>query len=405
MGGIMKVKVGLNTNTESNQFLSCLWGILEDNEHIAWQTFGHLDRQKKKLIIGNLSCKLLSKCYIVSIYYKRKGVIDIIEFEDSSEHDLDKDDVKIINEAIKKSVKYKELTKKKYYKMFVKSVGNVTSSYIGEYHSILPIKKKKCMQITLAIDCFGSNDAKSLVKKKTTQIMSVLSTYLMLPLYLNDPYEKTDRNISENFFSNMKWIEIPPMDKEYQLLPKVTVDFIDKVISDNLSENEKKIIDASRMYHTGLKYLSFEFFWDRYPKLDFVNYDASAQEIANTLFMSTLEVLASIYKKDVSKCTECSQKIYSIRKGVLDLCDRFSDEYVFKSYISDYYNERSMYLHTGFHYDDNSYNSSSNPQIDSNSSLVNQLPSAEVINIRDAVGYIFRNVLEDVILPQDIVNE
>lgn len=398
----MEVQVNITSNADTNFFLRNLWAILGNDKHRAWQLTPRKDSANRRIYFGFFSCNLLNNVYMVSAKYERKGTIKSIIFKMPDGKDVLKEDESIITNSINFALNYKDNIKEKWYSYTVKSVGIGINKYSDEMFEIESFKREgdlpQEIRITTCAKGFDETDFQTDFKKKRVQSTDFLSTVVESALFPCSKSTKETEIHELNEYNDHNWMEELPIKHSKILMQTKAKDFFNSYLKGNVNEQMRTYLSACRLYHTALKYYSFIYFYDRLPLVNFAQFDASPDEIANTLFMSSLEVLSSIMEYDEQTCNECGQKVYSIRKRVIDLCEKYSDEYLPKKIVDTFYKDRSSYVHAGIMYSEMSYAGSSVPTISSSGEVVSQIPMVNLVSLKESVGYIFRAVLEDLSL-------
>lgn len=398
----MEIKVNIVGNIESNLFLRNLWSILGEDIHRAWQLMPKKDAEKNRIYFGFFGCGLLSEVYMISIKYKSKGSIYSIIFETPGESEVVERDKELIERSVKLALKFYENIKEYRCTFRFRTIGLSLNNYSEEMFEIESFKRNteisQDMRLSAYVNGFDEIDVESISKKKRIQIVDFLSTIVESSLYHgkidNDESEKADFNN----YSDSNWIGEAPLAHGKLLMNSNVKEFLNSYFKEEISEEMSIYLSASRLYHTALKYYSFIFLGERINNLDFIQYDASPHEIANTLFMSSLEVLSKIMGEEEGVCIDCGQKIYSIRRRVIDLCEKYSDGYLPKRIIDIYYKDRSKYVHTGFTYSDMSYTGASIPTLTQTGDVNAQIPLVNLISLKESIGFIFRAVLGEMVI-------
>jgi len=396
----MEIQVNINGNIESNLFLRNLWSILGEDTHRAWQLLPRKDAKNNRTYFGVFSCSLLSKTYMISIKYKTKGSINSIIFEPPWESDVVESDKELIKKSVESALMFNENIKRHWCSIRFKTIGLSLNNYSEEMFEIESFKRitefSQDMRLSIYVNGFDTIDVKAIAQKKQIVIIDFLSTIVESALF----HGKMDSDESEtaevNNYCNSNWMEEPPLVHGKLLMSSKAKEFLNSYINEEISEEMNIYLSASRLYHTALKYYSFIYFGERIGNSSFIQYDASPHEIANTLFMSSLEVLSKIIGGEEAICNECGQKRYSIRRQVIDLCEKYSDGYLPKTVIDTYYNDRSSYVHAGLTYSDMSYTGSSIPTLSQTGDVIAQIPHVDLITLKESIGFIFRAVLEEI---------
>ncbi len=396
----MEIQVNIEGNIESNLFLRNLWSILGEDTHRAWQLFPRKDALNNRTYFGVFSCSLLSEVYMISIKYKTKGSINSIIFETLGESEVVESDKKLIKKSVESALKFHEDIKKYWCSIRFRTIGLSLNNYSEEMFEIESFKRvtefSQDMRLSIYVNGFDKIDVEAISKKKQIVIIDFLSTIIGSALY----HGKMDSDESEaaevNNYYDSNWIEEPPLIHGKLLMNSKAKEFLNSYLKEEISEKMNIYLSASRLYHTALKYYSFIYFSERIDNSNFIQYDASPYEIANTLFMSSLEVLSKIIGGKEATCNECGQKRYSIRRQAIDLCEKYSDGYLPKEVIDTYYKDRSSYVHAGLTYSDMSYTGSSIPTLTQTADVIGQIPLVNLSSLKESIGFIFRAVLGEI---------
>ncbi len=387
--------ININDNDKANLFLRNLWSNFRKEGKLVWQTFNQKNADKKSLIVGMMSSLLLSTGYMVTINYVKKGCIGSIVFSPYSDTDNLKKDEEIIDNAIKKALNYEENIELYTCTALFKIWGYAPMNYRGNLYEMCTLEANhelyKILKISLKLKAYDEEDAEMVMSKKKLDLTDFLSTMLESPIYSIGNESTKEKNIEWNIYDDSKWLERPNDIEGLLKLPHNLDNFINDFINDR-NPKVDVFLKASKQYHSALKYFSFIYNEELWKEISFVKYDANPHEIANALFMSSLEVLSEFLEFDEKKCSTCGQKIYSIRQRVIKICEDYSDGYIDKKIIDSYYKDRSSFVHSGILYSDKSYTGSSIPLLAKNGDLIAQTPLVNLFALRDIIGYIFRNI-------------
>jgi len=152
----MIVNIGFDNINESNIFLRALWGTFEKRfGKCAWHYAPFKDGSRKVVFLGTMDVGL-KECFLVYVHYKRKAVVDKLEFlneNDERVSDLiNKQFQEIIKEALmnfkKPDTKYLNTTISSYYSI---------SNYYSEFFNIKPYGNG-LSSITISVKSYGDND-------------------------------------------------------------------------------------------------------------------------------------------------------------------------------------------------------------------------------------------------------
>ncbi len=382
----------IDTLDKCNLFIRALWSQLRVNgEKFAWNYFGHKQNNLKIFNLGILSCGNLKKNYNVIIGYKGKGIITFIEFVSMENNDCDNNDKEFIKKSINLALNYEELLSEYNLQTTYITPYLAINNYKGEQFIIQNTNEEDKFNITVKVNGFDTQDTKKQATKLINYIINFLSVCTNCVFYRTEKVES--ENVKKyNIYSNEKWIE-----GANRKLSEKSCGFIEKILRQELSEDHINFLKACSIYHYANKYYSMKYDFDKY-NFSLVDFGVYNEEMMIVLYMSALEVIAYNENKDVDKCKECGQQVYSIGKKVLDLSKKYGDDYAYDKQIRDYYSKRSEFLHLGEVLSERTYCGSCNPEFeikDGKFVLNQELPSVNIIFIKEYVGYILRNYFEN----------
>lgn len=415
----MKIDLQLNTNEESNLFLRALLSNFEKEfGTYGWNYMPIKYPKKRKITFGILSVKKYQ--FLVSIYYKHRGVINQIEFYNTNENEILDEEKTLVTKIVEMTKSsYKHFKQEQLY-FLVRTYGKM-SSYHSERFDISTLGP--IIKIKLVIDCFGDNDAEYIFQIKHVRFLDTLSIFTNLPFYsvsLNElkDNDKSDEYTKERFFDKTDFLEDYPVIGDTILLPEYSKDFLDKIMKYDKHIDDQKIckfFSAARHFHAGRKFdaqifdifaVDVNFEDDEnsvderlYPFLTNANMVCdNLYEMAVISYISALEVLSTIVFGDTSvRCEKCNQSIYSISKKVKDILIKYLGEECGK-WIFEYYTSRSKFLHTG-RLLKTPYTGKSIPQLNAlNNSGVDPIFEVPLINLREYVSYIARCIIKEYLL-------
>jgi len=389
----MEIKVNIKTNKNSNLFLRYLWSILGDGKSKGWQTFSLKLGSQQTVMLGMFSCHSLSKEYLISITYKTKGCINTIIFDDVT----NEDDKNIITASVKQALSYESALEEQWCSFNIKSTAYTPSHYESEYVILKPYKKNSdknsYLEILIKVLGYDNDDIMALATKKSKEILNFLSSQMQSVLSMDVDQKENIymiKNLNKYFEENYDE-NIPILDENLMISSNV-IKFIENIAKCQYTIEMETYLRASKLYHLALKNYCFK---HNPYKFDFnlANYNMSLIETSNTLFMSSLEGLTLIFPSENINCVECGQKIFSIRKKVLELVEKYINGLVEKKYIDSFYKDRSSFVHEGIFYSNESYTGTSIPTLQSNSEVVNQIETVNIHHLKNIVSYIFREIL------------
>jgi hypothetical protein len=373
----MEVPVKLESHEETNLFLRCTWAELRKSfGRFGWQYMPHKEGQKQRIHFGMMGIGDESPLE-VSVSYKKKGVVSKIHFDSQSISDeLQKKLTSVIERALKSKDNLQIFSGKYSFK----SPQGEFSNYIGEYFSIYPVQKQ-ITSIELRVKAFDKVDAQTEAQKLIFKILDFLSVCTNSSFTICESLpSKTKVSGQQIYFEDDDWIDDYPIVKDRLGLSKLQCQLLDQVVSGSL-ELSHPFLRACSHFHAGQKQWTFD-----KPLID------SNTELASVLYVSALEVAATMDVHDNTKCEKCGQTIYSIRQRVLNLTKTYANG--LEPFIDDYYAMRSKYLHAGMLFSDLSYAGVSIPLLDTTSENGFRLQSPIMpINLREYIGYILRKIL------------
>ncbi|WP_083181568.1 hypothetical protein [Vibrio scophthalmi] len=377
----MKIVLNHSSNEESNLYLRGLYAnIRKVFGKCAWH-FNPYKRGEHQLIkIGSIDLGKEYPTQVLSIKYAQKGVIKELYISNISEPNNEELEQKLYEIASTVSIDAVE--------DFVVSTELDTikvpaANCSTELFSLITDGNGKNV-LFVKVSAFDSSDAAVLAGKFINRICDFLSisfntyvksTNLMLckelPIIENDPV----------FCGELDWIDDNPCVNGKLTLAQYQVQMIDDILQELVKPT---FVNACSHFNNAADLLK--------------NYslkNGSLVDTATVLYVSALEVCATLFPYDNASCAECSQKVFSIRRRVLELVRRYHPEHLIK-FFDKYYQERSKYLHAG------SFSSSSNyygvkiPQLDPNSESGCHMQTSDFpMNLRDFTSFIFRQVSQD----------
>jgi hypothetical protein len=388
----MEFDINYTTVEESNMFLRALWTKLRNDGQMGWNFTPYKDAKNKIISLGFVSTNVLSGLYYVKIKYEIRGCIKKLIFEpQDSNGDVNRDYEMLIT-IVDAAKNYKKDISTVYLRMAYKTIGEGIDNYCGKNFRIINYDNE--FSIIFAINGFDKKDVGSELAKINGKVIDFLSTQISHVIFQTDNVKALPEINDYNNFASENWVDTYPIINNRIKVMEKSVEAIDKIISQQHDDEFEKYIDACRLFHTATKYTSFIYDYDNY---DFkqVEYGLSFEEVANMLYMSSFEVLASIMDSNDSRCESCNQNIFSIRQKVIKLIENYSEGYMDKGIIDDYYKKRSAYVHSGEFFSNRSYYGGvSNPQLSkSDIGVIMQLPYINLLMLRDVGGFIFRRFL------------
>lgn len=367
----------------TNECLMKLWASFLNNGKLAW----HYRPYKIKNIIdvGDVSINEHS-CYNVKIISKTKKLATSVLFERQDSKTLENREIEYFNKINKERV---NLPKKHFIiaiSFQIKSIFGIKYLYpfSNEILNLYCIDDKQYVEFTL------SGFSKEQVSENAIEFAQVISDFLSTQtnsiITIDDITfltKKTvlSKKIKERIQEDDEWIDDYPIDNSHLILPQYAKELLKLIILSDNTDKQLIILKASHHYLNALK-------------LD-------EKEIQNELIisqlMSSVEVLTELENHKKSKCNECGQDVYSIRKRVLSLIDKDLSPYLRKKF-DHYYNTRSKYLHSGLLISSREYTERCLPIIsDKFSNGCNEYPLKKDINLIEWIGFLIRKKTKETI--------
>lgn len=413
----MIVDLGFENQKESNLFLRALWAnFAKRYGKCAWQYSPYTDREKKIIILGFMDIDLADS-FAVYVHYKKRAVINKLEFINNSNNEEISNEIKEqFNEIIKETkIKYKN-PDTKYLNITISSNSSI-SNYYSDFFRIEPYGNG-LSSITFGVKSYGDNDAEFIFKSKVKSLLDILSVLTNSPFI----YENIARNIKldkeEETFYDDDFIDGYPIKNKQFILTNYGKQIIEKVLAyDNNIEDDnlEKLLNACMHFHAARKYDAQIYDLYTYGELEEVGegvykasislrnqrlfdaklINANIEEIATVSYISSLEVLSTIgFDSKVEKCKECNQMVYSISSRVKELLRKYFPDRLAKE-LHSYYSSRSKYLHEG-RLLTHPYTGTSIPQLDYNNpcgcKVVSEIP---LLNLREYTSYCIRRVIRE----------
>lgn len=409
----------LETNEVSNDFLLILWNNFhKEFGKCAWQ-YTPTKYGKKRFISFGLIDIGLRKPVSVGIYYRQRGCIKTIvfSFDEIEINDGLKDKFNALIEKSKDEIGHKNTS---IYRIPFISIHGIVAEYKGDNFRIIKSKGGGNNIIELVVTGYGENDKRAFIAAKINHILGLFASFTNSVFLLDKELEKEinttdDKKVNISFNDDKEFLNGISIVDEEILIPKHLIGLIDRVLTSNLSRVDKICIESSVLFHSGrkidaqildtIKYgetektdeNSFQIkIEERNPilteskKLTLLN-----SEMSTVLYISALEIVATIKDYEKSRCNECGQLKYSISKRVFDFVKSNINEHIAK-FIKENYNARSSFVHSGKLLSNYSYSGNSLPQLDPNSSngCLTRIQSPS-INLREYTSFLIRKSLEE----------
>lgn len=385
----IKFDVCLNSSEDSNLFLRKFYEELFNYGKVGWNFQSY--REGKVIHIGNTNWGEMW------IEYKERGKISRIYFKTSSEES---------QKHVRVSLKY---AKQYYNEMKSYTITTVFDtndimfcdmSRNGIQISSTEKGDRKFTSIVFSVYAFGIYDLEYVKTQKVNYLKHLLCVYTNIIFNcVKVTYNEGIYNICDNEWQepNQDWIDI---EEEFVNIENNTIslglDFftIFRKILDTFEYNREmrlllnasqEIFCSKKMINAVLKNGSD---WNMPGYTDLIN----------TLMISALEPLSSIYGVAPERCNECGNLKYSIRKKVRDLCNTYLPDYLAKEIYDRGYGERSAFLHEGNPITNEFYCGHCVPLINPVDGRSILLPVAHLnLNLFDYVTFIFRKITNDML--------
>lgn len=392
----LEIEVGINNIKQSNKFLRKLWALFnEEFGKCSWQYSPFKIGKYQQICFGMADIKDYN--LEISILYKNKGSITKIIFESSDGNKLDEK----MRDTLNKLVKYaKENYEKKEAFFFKASIisNYVFSNYETQCQSMQIFGlKNKSSNLFFSVSAYDHNQASGKAIEFINETLDFLSIETNLMFYLdeinvieNAKFKEKDEmiyNKKESYQDNSDFIEGYSTKNKQIVISKEAIQFL-KYIQKNDNEDIRAFMRACHHFHSARKLDSDTFEVNSLHKKSNERLDSNL-EIANTLYLSALEVVSSIgFQSD--RCSECNQLKYSISKRVKDITNKYLNDNVAKEIVKSY-SLRSKYLHEGVLIRSTSPTIQSIPLLDnSTKSGCKENFSASIYNLREYTSYILR---------------
>jgi len=382
----MKIPTNLDTLESSNLFLRALWAeIRQTFGKCAWHCAPHKQGIYNRIFFGQADIGL-DYTLLVSVTYKRKGVVNQIEFEPDTGEKLPKDVQLKLKSAVETALDTYNVPQVFLLRTVFKSHPKQFAFYNGENFVISP-ETEDFNSISVKVKGFDQVDAETEAQKTLNSLLDFFSvcTNSICSLALSDvPTCEKDHSTEEIYFKDFDWIDDYPILDDRLVFWQCQKDFIDQILLGAVGI-DTPLLRACGHFHAAQK------LWTN-------NGIDSSVELAVVLYVSALEVASTVYPFEGTICKECGQDIFSIRRRVKDLTRKHINHHI-ERFIDEYYSTRSKYLHVGILTSDYNYRGASIPLLDPGSTTGCRTQIAyPPFNLREYVAYILRKVfLEQIV--------
>lgn len=371
----MQVILNHATADVSNQFLRALWAEFRQTfGKCAWQFSPHRDGEKRKIRFGWMDIGSHLAGIEVYITYSKKGVIHTLFIDDARFLPQDKERIKsAVDRASARMAQPDSFT------LAVRVTSRIASiaPYSGN-HFRITVCGPKTNQITVTVRGYDSIDAKSEAQGLLHQILDVLSAFTnaTFEFEAKQSADSAPADADADYHTDYEWIDGYPLVEKKLVLWREGIGFLDALISGTVPRDHP-FLSASAHFHTAQKG------WTE------ANLDAFVQ-VREVLLVSALEAATNLTPVEDATCGTCGQKVYSIRKRVIDLARKYTNELIC-NFIDDYYHRRSRFLHVGTLVADRSYGGTSVPLLDPSSPTgCRQQIAHPPSNLTEYVGFTLR---------------
>lgn len=334
----VEIPVNLKDNKSSNLFLRKLFSELSLFEFMATPV---KDSEEKIVVLGVLTFGGSNNQSVrLSCRYEKKGCIKSMIF-----YDIDPNiPISYLKSLVEEALdKYKNEFKE----------ARIGYSFESGTHYIKPVSTNKfeisvngddgyLNSIAFSAEGYDLDDVFNFNKYIVESVLDCLSIYYDMPF--------DERHILSNRFRSIlspeELINTDPNFvpyKEIELDPFM-IQVIETIVTINKDDFDKsKIFKMARLFRDGRRV--------EYYGLN--SFSINFKEIAHSLYMSCLEVMAEDPSKNV-KCKECGQDVFKISQRVSDLIYEMSASESLKKFIKMEYGKRSKFLHAGSYFSSNS---------------------------------------------------
>lgn len=392
----LEIEVGIDNIEQSNKFLRKLWSLFnEEFGKCSWLYSPCKIGKNQQIYFGMADINDYN--LKISILYKNKGSITKIIFESSNGDKLDEK----MRDTIKKLVKYAKENYEKKEAFFFKAIiisNCVLSNYETQVQNmrIFGLKNKRS-NLVFSVAAYDHNQASGKAVEFINETLDFLSIETNLMFYLDEinvienvEFKEKDEmtyNKKESYQVNSDYIDGYSIYNNQIVISKEAIKFLN-YIQKNDNEDIRTFMRACHHFHSARKLDSDTFEVNALHQKSNKRLDSNL-EIANTLYLSALEVVSSIgFQSD--RCSECNQIKYSISKRVKDITNKYLNDNVAKEVVKSY-SLRSKYLHEGVLIRSTSPTIQSIPLLDnSTQSGCKENFSASIYNLREYTSYILR---------------
>ena len=354
MFGFSKTKkfqfdINLTSVEDSNFFLRALWSLFRKEPSFKSHPASSKDGQKKIVTIATIGLGINPWSGVI-IHYKTRGCIQSIEF-----YNFPVDYVELLCTAVAQSLELTRDNKKINYSLAYKFKINYGRVYDYLFDRFTIYTDDEGIQ-NLVFDVQGIDleDAKTFNKAKADAIINLFALSLTVPFTYITSNEvipvKSDR-VKKNVFRD-KEISLREMHSPFQIDES---DFftMNYYVNNYDSPEIRELNSPIQMFHDGLK-------------IERSSNSIGLQnnlETCHTLYLSAIEVLASLADKSTETCKVCSQERFKISSKIYKLISHTSKSISLGKMLREEYERRSKFLHTGKYFSTNNFIAHHIPQL------------------------------------------
>lgn len=337
----------------SNQFLRKLWSEFRKEPSFSSMSMPTKDGSQKFITLGTVNFGN-NPGSGVSVKYETRGCIKELVF-----NMFPTDYGAFLNDAVATAVSTATKSQMTYkvsylYESFVGQIQPVTF----DNFTIYPVEDNKNL-LSLTVEGFDFIDAATQHKATADRLFSlfalIFKTFFSCTKVLSD-HDYTIE--SENSYRAKEVVDDFYTEYEFSVDEFSLINFFFNNIED---EKLSKMHSALRLFHDGISV----------ERTNGTTVMDNKKEVALSLYMSALEVLAANRSPKTSTCGECSQTVYKIGAKVYDMVLHLSKSKNMARKIKQEYDKRSKYLHAGRFFSENNFLGHHIPQLDSAKESIN----------------------------------
>ncbi len=348
--------LNLKSVEDSNLFLRKLWSEFRKEPTFSSMSMASKDGPKQFVTLGLVNFGK-SPSSGVSVKYKHKGCIKELEF-----HMFPQDFGDFLKEAVAISAaSFQEAQTVQQVSYVYEALVGLFQPYKFNAFSLSPVEDNKAI-LSLEVTGYDYIDAATQHKGKADKLFNLFSLFFKssftcvkvsnesAPAINSENTFRGDEETVDEFYTQFEFSK-----EEFEL-----VGFFYKSIDEEVFT---KMHRALRLFQDGISI-------ERLSGKTLVD---NRKEVALSLYMSALEVLANDRDPSTSTCDECKQTVYKISSKVHDLVLSLSKSKNLAKMVKREYEKRSKYLHAGRFFSDNNFLGHHIPQLDGNTEHGNKL--------------------------------